>query len=131
MKWNELTDAEIDVMDGPELDFHVADALGWGPYRYDRHHGGQVMARHSDSNVMRQWHPHTDANQAREVWAAMAAIDDHVELTMACDDVVIDTSSYGQVTILAEGDFCAAICRAYLKARLDSDRWPAGCTRGI
>jgi hypothetical protein len=119
--WNELTDAEIDVMDGSELDFHVADALGWEPYRYDRHHGGQVMARHSDSNVMRQWHPHDDANQALEVWAQMPSEVNLFHALTLWADGLAEADIQHEVDgpyIGASGTFCEAICRTYLKARL-------------
>jgi len=104
--WTELTPEEVDALNGYLLSYCVGVAMGLDVFLDDgwEHVNWEKGAK--------SWHPHDDANQALEVWAAM----ERVEPTMfvAGGDAVIEVDGVE----LADADFCTAICRAYLKVRL-------------
>ena len=117
-KWTELTPDEIDTLESEVLSWVVGEAMGYRVYVGSC--TKQLCAR--KDGAMKYWHPHSDANQALEVWRELCKLDDHMQLTMAINDAMIDTlMPDDRCPIVAEGAFCEAICRAYLKVRLADD----------
>lgn len=125
--WRELTAVEIDALEGPELSYLVARAGGYEvellefPARSWRPATkvAWLVDRGDDWTDTDSWYcPHANANQALEVWGKLGAL---FRLEMECDDVVV--RKWGFMTgpsWYAGGGFCTAICRAYLKARLEA-----------
>jgi len=106
--WSELTEAEVDALEGNMLDEYVARAMAKPCYVV---HGSVWLPTEPPAKNLR-WHPHDDAWQALEVWGAM----ERVEPTMvvAGGDAVIEVDGVE----LADADLCTAIARAYLKVRI-------------
>ncbi len=116
---SDLTHEEIDALGGQELSEAVGHALPWLTVErllglnvpwWGWRRGDIVMGRS-------EWHPHKDANQALEVWAALVGIDDSAMLHMAHTHASIEILTMGEWRSFPVGTFCEAICRAYLKAR--------------
>jgi hypothetical protein len=107
--WNELTDDEIDELEGEDLSWAVGEAMGYEMSR--AWHTGKVWAK-KPGKACDYWYPTENANLALEVWGNM----ERVEPTMVVmgGDAVIEVDG----AELADTDFCTAICRAYLKVRL-------------
>lgn len=107
-----LTAEQIDALEGIELSYHVGCAMG-KDIEYDDVLGAYYGGDCTDPDAWYQ--PHADANQALEVWAAMPSDDKVVEMWMPDD---VEACCYiGYTRIRCYGDFCTAICRAFLKAR--------------
>ena len=114
--WNELTEAEVDSLEGWALSWAVGEAMGHCFYVGSC--TKQLCAE--KDGAMRYWHPHFDANQALEVWQALIAANSKFEFGMSSDGAwVMFPDKWGEGgTIIASGTLCEAICRAYLKERL-------------
>ena len=121
--WDELTsEEEIDALEGWELSEAVGHALPWltverlsGPNVpwWSWRLGGIVMARS-------EWQPAENATQALQVWDALPSDDKGVEFTSSDD---AEAWCYvGPTRIRSYGSFWIAICRTYLKARLEEER---------
>ena len=91
---------------------------------------GHLWFRAVDNSQWVKWHPHSDANQALEVWMVYPRMWGSDCLTWSIEQSVWDRN--GQVHIFgchhsgginriyiidSCGDFCTAICRAFLKVR--------------
>jgi len=118
-QWDELTEAEVDALEGVDLSEAVADAMGRCIY----HWAGKVWLGTDTANRFCNWQPHSDANQALEVWQALIAANSKIEFGMSGDGAwVMFPDKWGEGgTIIASGTLCEAICRAYLKVRLADD----------
>lgn len=112
--WTELTPGEIDALEGDALSWAVGEAMG---YRVFVGSCTMQLCAERDGG-MRYWRPHNDANQALEVWAAMPKKwSPYLELD--ADNEACVYLMHGRWC--SHGDFCTAICRAYLKAKFEDD----------
>jgi hypothetical protein len=108
-----LTVEEIDVLEGDDLSYRVADAMGMNPRRYPISGGVEALLP-GYCNIYRAWHPHDDEKQALQVWRAMPSGIHPILVSM---DDAFACMLHGRFR--AYGDFCGTICRAYLKVRRD------------
>lgn len=118
-KWNELTETGIDALEGAALSWAVGEAMGYTLLKKDG-----VILYEEEREWWEPWKPHSDANQALEVWAAMPGqFDYHVVMRPAenifgFSEVTVYRDDRAQFNQVASGDFCTAICRAFIKVRL-------------
>jgi len=119
-KWTELTEAEIDSLEGDALSWAVGEAMGIPDVT--REIDGKMWSFYKMSgpvgNFWSVWQPHIDANQALSVWAAAREIAAFA-LFWQGDLVTIraNTVARGYVIVAEGAHFCESICRAYLRVK--------------
>lgn len=120
-----LSDEQIDKLEGDALAWAVGNEMGID-VKYDSAVGTYLGGDWTDPCG---WYkPYEDANQALEVWAELAKHDAY-HLTLRSPDNCLGypeatvyrnkypVVGHGGYVAVAHGDFCEAICRAYLKVR--------------
>lgn len=121
--WKILTGLEIDRLEGWDLSEAVGNALPWLQRLSEPGIGWRGWRRGYETLAWYEWRPHEDANQALKVWNELLELDDSYTLEMDASGTGIFSPKW-PAEESTRGTFYTTVCRAYLRAMLESNSPP-------